>query len=232
MKLALVLAVVASLGQLATGHSSAQTVAAYQPAKLAAFEGHYAQHAPADVVLVGWVDEEHRTARGIKLPGGLSWLVHFDRQAPVPGLDRFAPRDRPPVQAVFQSYHLMVAIGLGLIGLSLLGVFLWWRGRLFETRWLLWCFVVAVLGPQLANQLGWFSAEVGRQPWIVYGLLRTDAAVSRTVSAAEVLSSLVLFGLIYLLLGALFVYLLNAKIKHGPEEEHTDAPAAGEGSRA
>jgi len=224
MKIALVVAVVASLGQLATGHSSAQTVAAHQPAKLAAFEGHYPARAPADMVLVGWVDEEQHRVRGVKLPGMLSWLIHFDRDAPVTGLEHFPERDRPPVQAVFQAYHLMVAIGMALIGLSLLGVFLWWRQKLFETRWLLWCFVGAVLGPQLANQVGWMAAEVGRQPWIVYGLLRTEDAVSRTVSGGEILASLIMFGLIYLLLGALFVFLLNSKIKHGPEPGPHDPP--------
>jgi cytochrome d ubiquinol oxidase subunit I len=89
---------------------------------------------------------------------------------------------------------------------------------LFETRWLLWIFVFAVLGPQIANQLGWLSAEVGRQPWIVYDLLRTSDALSNVVSASQVLTSLVLFGLIYLLLFTLFVYLLNEKIQAGPGE--------------
>ena len=87
---------------------------------------------------------------------------------------------------------------MGLIGLSLLGVFLWWRGSLFEKRWLLWLLVFSVLGPQIANQLGWFAAEVGRQPWIVYGLLRTSDAVSPVVTSGEMLTSLVLFPLIYL----------------------------------
>jgi cytochrome d ubiquinol oxidase subunit I len=110
----------------------------------------------------------------------------------------------------------MVGIGTGLIGLSLLGLLLWWRGSLFETRWLLWVFVLAVLGPQAANQLGWFTAEVGRQPWIVYGLMRTSDAVSPLVSAGQILASLVLFLLIYLALFILFIYLLDQKIRHGP----------------
>lgn len=226
MKIALVVAVVASLGQLATGHSSAQTVAVHQPAKLAAFEGHFPANAPADMVLVGWVDEKNQKVHGLRLPGMLSWLIHFDRDAPVTGLRHFPKKDRPPVQAVFQAYHLMVAIGMALIGISLLGVFLWWRQKLFETRWLLWCFVAAVLGPQIANQVGWIAAEVGRQPWIVYGLLRTEDAVSRTVTAGEVLGSLIMFGVIYVMLGALFVFLLNSKIKHGPEGEPADAEGA------
>jgi cytochrome d ubiquinol oxidase subunit I len=125
----------------------------------------------------------------------------------------------------------MVAIGFGLIGLGLLGVFLWWRGLLFsETPWVrrfvLPLMVVSVLGPQLANQLGWFSAEVGRQPWIVYGLLRTSDALSDEVKADAVLTSLILFTIIYALLFSLFIFLLNEKIQHGPETEAKDAGQA------
>jgi cytochrome d ubiquinol oxidase subunit I len=99
---------------------------------------------------------------------------------------------------------------------------LWWRGGLFETRWLLWVFVFAVLGPQGANQLGWFTAEVGRQPWIVYGLMRTADAVSPVVTSGQILASLVLFLLIYLALFILFVYLLDQKIRHGPLADDLD----------
>ena len=123
--------------------------------------------------LFGWVDEAEQRVTGLSLPGMLSFLVHGDATKPVTGLHAFPPEDRPPVNPVFQAFHAMVGIGMVLIGLALLGAFLWWRGTLFETRWLLWLLVFAVLGPQLANQLGWFAAEVGRQPWIVYGLLRT-----------------------------------------------------------
>ena len=122
---------------------------------------------------------------------------------------------------VFQSYHAMVAVGMLLIAIALVSALFLWRRRLFEPRWLLWVLVFSVLGPQLANQLGWLSAEVGRQPWIVYDLLRTADALSAAVSANEVLTSLVLFGLIYLLLFVLFVYLLNEKIQHGPEDLST-----------
>jgi cytochrome d ubiquinol oxidase subunit I len=112
----------------------------------------------------------------------------------------------------------MVAIGMLLIAIALVSTFFSWRGKLFQTRWLLWVLTFSVLGPQLANQLGWLSAEVGRQPWIVYDLLRTSEGISPVVSANNVLTSLILFGLIYLLLFILFVYLLNEKIQHGPEE--------------
>ncbi len=217
MRIALVLAVFASVLQLVTGHDSALGVAENQPAKLAAYEGHFEAEAPADLYLMGWVDEEKERTVGIALPGVLSWMVHGSTSAPVTGLKAFAPEDRPPVNLVFQSYHIMVGVGMLLILISLAAVFYWWRGTLFEKRWLLWTLVFAVLGPQIANQLGWMSAEVGRQPWIVYELLRTSDALSPAVSAAEVLASLILFGLIYLLLFILFVYLLNEKIQHGPD---------------
>jgi cytochrome d ubiquinol oxidase subunit I len=109
----------------------------------------------------------------------------------------------------------MVAIGMTLIALTLLASFLWWKGNLFEQRWLLQIFAWSVLLPQLANQLGWYSAEVGRQPWVVYGLLRTSDALSQSLKASQVIFSLVLFTLVYILLFGLFVYLLNKKIKHG-----------------
>jgi cytochrome d ubiquinol oxidase subunit I len=228
MKIALVVALVASLLQLVTGHGSAQGVSRHQPAKLAAFEGHYEKSAPADLYLFGWVDDQKETVSGVKIRGFLSTLVHWDSEKALTGLRAFAPKDRPPVNLVFQSYHLMVAIGMGLIGLSLLGLAWWWRGKLFETRWLLWIFVLSVLGPQLANQLGWLSAEVGRQPWIVYGLLRTSEAASPGVTAGNIWASLVMFGVVYLLLLAVFVYLLDHKIKHGPD----GAPEEGETERA
>jgi len=219
IKFAVVVAVFASIMQLVTGHSSAVTIAETQPAKLAAMEGHYPANAPAGLYLFGWVDENNETTTGIEIPGFLSYLVYGDTQHPVTGLDAFAPEDRPPVNAVFQSYHAMVAIGFTLILISLLGAFFWWRGALFKQRWFLWTLVVAVLLPQLANQLGWLTAELGRQPWIVYGLLRTSDALSKSVTSGQVLASVIFFSFIYLLLGALFVYLLNEKIQHGPDGE-------------
>jgi len=113
----------------------------------------------------------------------------------------------------------MIAIGTGLILLALLGSFFWWKGTLFEHRWLLWIFVFAVLGPQIANQVGWITAEVGRQPWIVYGLMRTSDALSEAVQANAVIASLIMFTFIYILLFAVFIYLLDNKIRHGPEVE-------------
>lgn len=220
-KIGLGLAVFASLFQLVTGHCSASGVASNQPAKLAAFEAHYDSLAPGDLYLFGWVDENNKTVKyGIKIPGMLSMLVHGDTKVPIRGLNSFDPADLPPVNFVFQTYHLMVAIGFALIGLSLLGLSLLWRKKLFTTGWYLKIMIFAVLLPQIANQIGWFSAEVGRQPWIVYGLLRTTEAISKTVEAGQILFSIILFGIIYLLLFILFIFLLDQKIKHGPEEDN------------
>jgi len=113
----------------------------------------------------------------------------------------------------------MVAAGMATILISLLGCWYWWRGTLDKTRWLLWVLVFSVLGPQIANQFGWFAAEVGRQPWLVYGLMRTPAGLSAVVTANVVLASLILFSVIYFLLFSVFIYLLNDKIQHGPHEE-------------
>ncbi len=216
MKIAVVIAVVASLGQLVTGHISAETLAETQPAKLAAMEGHYAVSAPAGAYILGWVDDKGEKVSGIEIPGLLSWLLYRDWEAPVTGLGAFDKEDRPPVNIVFQSYHLMVMIGFALIALSIIGLITWLTGALFKARWLLWVMVFSVLLPQIANQVGWITAEVGRQPWVVYGLLRTKDALSVSVGAGEVWTSLILFVLIYTLLFALFIYLLNEKIQHGP----------------
>ncbi len=226
MKIGLVVAALASVLQLVTGHDSAVGVAKNQPAKLAAMEAHYDSSGPADMYLFGLPDKEGRhVAYDMKIPvrGMLGWLVHGDAGEPVRGLDSFAPEDRPPVLPTFLFFHVMVAVGMATIGLSVLGLWAWWRGTLFTQQWLLGLMVLSVLGPQIANQAGWFAAEVGRQPWIVYGLLRTSDALSKAVTANQVLASLILFGLVYALLFVLFLYLLNEKIQHGPEEP---APAS------
>lgn len=219
-KIALIVATVFSLGQLFTGHHSADGVAKNQPAKLAALEGHFDSLAVADMYILGWVNKEDQKVSGIKIPGGLSFLLYQDFETPVKGLNAFPEDERPSaINAIFQFYHIMVAIGMFLIALTLFASFQWWRGKLFEQKWLLKIFVLVVLLPQIANQVGWFAAEMGRQPWVVYGLLRTSDALSKVVTANQVLFSLILFTIIYALLFGLFIYLLNKKIKHGPNEE-------------
>jgi len=223
-KIALVVATLSAVAQLFVGHQSADVVAKYQPAKLAALEGHYDGSKPGDLYLMGYVDQKKQETHGLYIPGGLSFLTHGDFKAPITGLNNFKPEDRPgAVNFVFQTYHLMVAIGMFLIAISLYGCFLWWRGKLFDKRWLLIIFSYSVLLPQIANQVGWYSAEVGRQPWVVYGLLRTSKALSQAVSAGSIIFSLILFTWVYLVLLVLFIYLLNKKIKHGPfDEENLD----------
>ncbi len=219
IKVALIVVMIASLFQLFTGHRSAVIVSKYQPAKLAAMEAVFDDQTNAPLYLFGWVDEKNQQINfGIALPGLLSYLIDFDTDTKITGLNSFKEEDRPPVNIVFQSYHFMVAIGFTLIAISLLGIFFWWRGTLFKQRWLLWIFVFSVLLPQVANQIGWITAEVGRQPWVVYGLLRTSDGLSKTVQSGQVWFSLILFTLIYIGLFILFIYLLNEKIQHGPED--------------
>ena len=219
LKVGLAVALVASLLQAVSGHISAQGVAKNQPAKLAAFEGRYATRADAPLTLLGWVDEKNEGFLfNIEIPGMLSFLAFNDTHATVTGLDKFKPEDRPPVQASFQFFHGMVAIGFTLIAIAALGFLYFRKGTLHERRWLLWILVFSVLGPEIANQLGWFAAEVGRQPWLVYGVLRTPEGLSAVVKANVVLTSLILFTFIYFLLFAVFIYLLNDKIQHGPDD--------------
>lgn len=219
LKIALVVLAVGSILQLGTGHTSAITVAKYQPAKLAAFEGIYKTE-PAPLYLFGWVNDEKQEVQfGIAIPKMLSMLVHMDPDKPVTGLNEFAPEDRPPVNVVFQVYHLMIAIGMTLIGVGALGMFLWWRGKLFESKLFMVLLLPIFLLPQIGNQVGWAAAEIGRQPWIVYGQLRTSDAVSKVVSAGEILFSLIMFGGIYLLMFVLFVSLMRRKIRQGPSEQ-------------
>jgi cytochrome d ubiquinol oxidase subunit I len=238
---ALVLGTLASLAAPLSGHFQAHGVYAHQPAKLAAFEGHF-HSGPGDLSLFGIPDPEAGELRSeIAIPGGLSFLLFGDPDRPVIGLDRFRPRDRPPVAIPFATYHLMVALGMGFVALTLTACFFLWRGSLFRQRWLLWIFVFAVLGAVAANQAGWVAAEVGRQPWIVYPPLsldpaghprldaqgfvtfesqqglRTEDAVSPVLSAAQVRRSIALFGLVYLMLLGVWVFVLNDKIQHGPE---------------
>jgi cytochrome d ubiquinol oxidase subunit I len=251
---ALILGTVSALAVLASGHFQSESVYEHQPAKMAAFEGHY-ETGPGDLSLFGIPDDESETLRfSVAIPGGLSMLLHGDASKPVVGLDRFQPEDRPPVFLSFQSFHVMVGLGFFFIGLTLLAACYRWRGRLYETRWLLWIFVPAVVLPILANELGWVAAEVGRQPWIVHppvewtadgsdlvvgtdGLvaydaregLRTVDAVSPNVRAGQVLGSSLGFGAIYVALGAVWLFVLDRKIKQGPQPPGEQEPSRGDG---
>ena len=222
-KVTLIVGTIFSLLQLASGHSSAEGVAKNQPEKLAAMEGHFRTE-PADLYLFGWVDKKNEVTHGVKIPNGLTYIIHYDTETPVIGLDQYPMEDRPgQVNAVFQFYHIMVAIGMFLIALTVFASFLLWRGKLYDKRWLLRIFVWAVILPQIGNQVGWFAAEMGRQPWIVYKLLRTSDALSKAVTAHQILFAIILFTIVYTILFILFIYLLKKKIVHGIDEHEEQA---------
>lgn len=224
--MALVVAFIASVSQLILGHEHGKIAAKYQPAKLAAFEGLYETTSHAPISIIGYTDAKQKKTVSIAIPGMLSYLIYGDTGAEVTGLDNF-PRDEwPPVGIVFQTYHLMVLLGMYFIGLSLLSIVLLFRKNLFKQRWLLKIMVVSVAFPVLANQLGWVSAEVGRQPWIVQGLLKTSEGLSKSVSAQEILISLILFILVYILLFFVWVFILDKEIRHGPDMPE-DSPVVG-----
>ncbi|MBM3317264.1 MAG: cytochrome ubiquinol oxidase subunit I [Candidatus Eisenbacteria bacterium] len=207
------------------GHEHARQVAHTQPEKFAAIEGLYVGQEGAPLVLFGLVDPATPELKArIEVPGLLSWLAFGDPHAPVRGIRDFPPDEVPrgaELWLSFVSFHNMVILGLFFVGATAFGLLLWRRGRLLETRWFLRLLVASIPLPVLACQFGWIAAEVGRQPWVVYKLLRTRDAVSPTVSAGEVLFSLILFALLYIALGALWIYLLRRKILAGP------APAGG-----
>lgn len=222
-KVTLIVGTIFSLLQLASGHSSAEGVAKNQPEKLAAMEGHFRTE-PADLYLFGWVDKKNEVTHGVKIPNGLTYMLHYDTETPVIGLDQYPMEDRPgQVNAVFQFYHIMVAIAMFLIALTVFASFLLWRGKLYNKRWLLRIFVWAVILPQIGNQVGWFAAEMGRQPWIVYKLLRTSDALSKAVTAHQILFAIILFTIVYTILFILFIYLLKKKIVHGIDEHEEQA---------
>ncbi len=230
---AIVVAAAASLAQLLSGDIHGREVAQYQPEKLAALEGHFETGTKgAPLHIFGIPDtRERRVKAAIAIPGGLSFLVHRDFNKPVPGLNEFPESDWPPVFIPFVSFHVMVGLGMYFIGISLLGLFLLWRGALFNKAWLMWVFVVSVIAPYAANQLGWVAAEVGRQPWAVWHMLRTSDAVSRCVNPAEVVISIVLFSLVYALLFAVWIVVTLDKIRKGPEADYAPAQAGRKGAK-
>lgn len=238
---ALMFATIFSLAAPLSGHFQARSVYEHQPAKLAAFEGHY-KTGRGDLSLFGIPnDKEQKLDAEVSIPGGLSFLLFDNFHDPVIGLDKFKTEDRPPVMIPFMTYHIMVVLGLMFIAMTLVAWFFHWRGKLWDQKWLLWLFVVMVLGVVIANQAGWVAAEVGRQPWIVQAPLKTDAAgqyivnadghyvyddslglrtkdaASTAVEPGQVLFSIIAFSLIYLMLGAVWIYVLNHKIHQGPE---------------
>jgi cytochrome d ubiquinol oxidase subunit I len=228
MRIGLIVAALAATSSIILGDSSARQVAHTQPAKLAAMEGVYPASQPAGLHMFGWVDPSAHAVYGPEMPGMLSWLVYLDTRHPVTGLDAFAPEDRPPVNRVFQAFHIMVGIGFASFTLTILGLVWWARGKLWSARWLLWPFTVAIVFILIANEAGWMTAEWGRQPWIVYGLMRTQQGISSNVPVGQIWTTIVMFGLVYAGLLVLYLYLLNHKIQLGPDVEHSSVPLEGE----
>lgn len=220
LRLGLVVGLIASLACLfPTGHHHAQQVAQTQPEKLASIEGLINTQTNAPFVIFGIpADNPPRLYFPVGVPGVLSWLAWGSTDAEVQGIVelRAAGHPTPPFLPTFISFHLMVGLGMFLIGLNGLGVLLWISGRLDSMRPFLWLMIVSIPVPLAACQLGWLVAEIGRQPWAVYRLLKTADAFSTNVGGETILFSIVMFSAIYLLLGALYLFLLVKKVKKGP----------------
>lgn len=219
MKIGLWSAAVVLILQLISADITARGVAFNQPSKLAAMEGIYQTQKATPLTVIGWVDAKHQTVKGIQIPGLLSFLVYRDFETPITGFDQIPPDERPPIGVVFQTYHMMIMMW-GLMALvTIAGLYLWKKKKLEKTKWALWPLIISVVFPQIANQTGWMTAEIGRQPWVVWKLLRTEHGVSATINAHQVFISIFMFIVIYSLLFVLFLFLLDRKIKHGPVEE-------------
>jgi cytochrome d ubiquinol oxidase subunit I len=219
LRLSSVAALIAVMLSFATGDHHARQVAHTQPAKFAAMEGLYSTQAGAPLVLFSLPPRQLKKSDGpeLMITNLTSFLAFGNFQAPVQGLEEF-PRDAwPPVAITFLSFHNMVILGNLILLIAVIAVVQLMRGKLEVSRrtqrLLLWSIPL----PHLAIQLGWMAAEAGRQPWIVYGLMRTSDGVSKVVIAPEIVTSIVLFSVIYLLLGSVWLFLLRREVLHGPE---------------
>ncbi|KNZ69084.1 cytochrome bd ubiquinol oxidase subunit I [Thermincola ferriacetica] len=226
MKIALIFALFAVVAQGFLGDMHAKQVAVTQPAKLAAFEGMWENSANASLNLIGFPDPQKEETRfSIGVPGLLSWLVYGDTRAEITGLKAFTPEDRPPVLATYWSYRVMIFLFGWFVLLVLWGAYLFIKGRIYTDRRFLKTAYYSMLLPLAANEFGWFAAEIGRQPWIVNGLLKTGVAVS-PLPAGEILLTILLFVVVYSgLLGAL-VYLIRREVKKAAVEEDMTATSA------
>jgi cytochrome d ubiquinol oxidase subunit I len=225
LRVALGIALFAGAAQALSGKVSAEHVAEQQPMKLAAMEGIYETQREAPMALVGVPDSERRQLKhAMEIPGLLSYLIAGDTQHEVPGLDQIEEDDWPKVAVIFQTYRIMIGLWAMMMLTALLGAWYWWRGSLERQTWLLRLMILSVAFPQIANQAGWITAEMGRYPWIVYGLLRISDGLSKAVVAEQILGSTIMFSTVYLLLLALFLFLLDHKIKRGPDDTDEESP--------
>ena len=230
-KISIIFLAIMLIVQFISADSTARGVYKNQPIKFAALEGIYDTEEYAAISLFGYVDEKNEKVYGLKIPGVLSFLANENFKEPVKGLKELAPNpeDRPNVQLVFQTYHIMVASWGMMVLIILWAGWLYRKKRLDDSKWCLRTCVVAILLPYIGNMTGWMTAEAGRQPWIVQGLLRTKEGVTNaSVSSQQIMGSLTMFSIMFALLFALFIFLLDKKIQHGPDpvggkhEEDTD----------
>jgi cytochrome d ubiquinol oxidase subunit I len=224
------LAILAPL-QLFFGDQHGLNTLEHQPIKIAAMEAHWDGTKPGDLVLFAWPDEKAELNRfEISIPKGASLILKHDPNGLFPGLTSVPPSERPPVVPVFFAFRIMVGIGLIMIAGGLIGALLWWRGRLFDTRWYLWPVSKSWWMGFVAVIAGWVVTESGRQPWLAYGILRTADAIS-PVPGASVASTLALFVLVYGIVFAMGLYYINRLIVKGPHGRAVERPESGTPSR-
>jgi cytochrome d ubiquinol oxidase subunit I len=220
------IAVLAPL-QLFIGDQHGLNTLKHQPMKIAAIEAHWDGSKPGDFHIIAWPDEKNETNRfAISIPRGSSLILTHDPNGLFPGLKSVPPQDRPPVLVPFYAFRVMVGIGTLMILTGLFGAFIWWRGTLFETRWYLRLVQHGWPLGFIAVLCGWLTTEVGRQPWIAYGILRTADATS-PVAAGSVLATLVLFVLVYGVVFTMGLYYINRLIVRGPQGRAIEAPEFG-----
>jgi|SRR5579863_413204 len=204
-----------------TGDRNSANVTEYQPVKLAAMEGLFESKNGAPLAIIGMPDVAHRKLIDpVVVPDVLSFLAYGNFRAGVHGLTSYATALWPPVELTYYAYHVMVGLGTIFAAAGAVASLLLFRRRLFKTRIVLWCLMLLMPFPYIANEAGWMTTEVGRQPWIVYGLMRTAEAASPNVAAGETIFTLIGFLGMYFLLGVLFLYLTLREIGKGPSEVH------------
>jgi cytochrome d ubiquinol oxidase subunit I len=202
-----------------TGDMHARKVAQFQPVTLAAMEGRFHSGPMAEVNMIGQPNvKEHRLENPIRIPGALSFLAYGSFYANVRGLDEF-PEDTWPtnIELLYYSFHIMVGLGTIFIALMACACVQRWRGRLEKTPALLWMLMLAFPFPFIATSAGWMVAELGRQPWLVYGLFHTTQGTSEVVSGGDVLFTLIGFVGLYFVLGVLYLFMVGREILHGPQ---------------
>ncbi len=219
LKLSLIVFIITSFLQFGTGHYHAVQVAKTQPAKMASFEGLWESVEGAGLSVFGIPDEDEKTTHGdIRIPKLLSLMIYGDPDAKVHGLNEFPKEQRPPLFITFQTYHAMIALG-GLFALiSSIGLLLLVRKKLYESDWYLKILLFAIPLPIISNEMGWMAAEIGRQPWAIYNVLKTADAASVVVPAWQILATIIMFTVLYAILFTFFIKFLMALIKKGPEK--------------